>query len=264
MRGLEVGVGLVQRVPQPVVLQRGGLVAEGRGQHAVGVLAVAAGLVDPVLVDVVADVEHRVQVLLGEVPVGGEVAVLVRLAGDQPDPGAVQLAAVVGGGAGASDGAAPLADGEPVPVLAAGVQAVGVHVHRPVELGVRPGRAATLGALEPLVPGDLPADPHAARRRHSGAGLQRARREPGPQHHGLRQRVAGGDAQRERVLGEGARGEFVLLGVRARQVDAEGERGGGRGDGEEPAAVEPGCGGAQLLVGGGAVGKAAHRSGTFR
>jgi hypothetical protein len=82
VRGLQVGVGLVEGVPQPVVLQRHGLPVEDVGQHPVGVLALAARGVDGVLVEIVTEMEDDIDVLLGEMTVGGEVPVVVRLAGD--------------------------------------------------------------------------------------------------------------------------------------------------------------------------------------
>lgn len=69
-----------------------GLVVVEVGEHAVGVVARAADSVDGVFVHVVAEVEDEVDVVPGEVAVGGEVAVLVLLAGAAlPAAGAVRV-----------------------------------------------------------------------------------------------------------------------------------------------------------------------------
>ncbi len=82
VRGHQVRVGLEQGVAQPVVLQRHRLAVVVGRERAVGVVAVVAGGVDGVLVQVVAQVEDDVHVVLGKVAVGGVVAVGVGLAGD--------------------------------------------------------------------------------------------------------------------------------------------------------------------------------------
>ena len=72
VRGLEVGVGLVEGVADPIARQVGGLPAD-----------VEAGPARPgrVLVDVVAEVDDHVHVVVGEVPVGGVEAALPALTG---------------------------------------------------------------------------------------------------------------------------------------------------------------------------------------
>ena len=90
MQGPQVGVGLVLRVPPPVVGQRLAVPVGVRADdQAVGGL-VAAGRV---LVDVVAQVQHHVGLPLGEPAVAGEVALLVvwsrtrsRTSGPAPCP----------------------------------------------------------------------------------------------------------------------------------------------------------------------------------
>src|SRR5690606_40199610 len=79
-----------------------------------------------VLVEVVAQVEHQVDVLLRHVPVRGVVAVVVRLAGHGGQPQTRHGAAGLGSGTGAARGADPGAGAEPVVVGGAGDQAAHV------------------------------------------------------------------------------------------------------------------------------------------
>jgi hypothetical protein len=126
-----------------------------------------------VLVDVVAQVQDHVEVVLGQVPVGGVVALLDVLAGHEGQVQATEGAARVGAGPGAADPAQVAAGPEPVPVAAA-------RVDLPVDRD-RPGR-------------------------HPGVGLQGPGRQSGPEHHPGRGGVAGGHPEAERVVRPGALG----------------------------------------------------------
>jgi hypothetical protein len=194
--GLEVAVGLVQGVTDPVAGQVGRLAAD-----------VAAGQVAPwrVLVDVVAQVQDHVEVVLGQVPVGGVVALLEVLAGHEGQVQANEGAARVGAGPGAADPAQVAAGPEAVPVVAARVEAVHLHVD-----GVGQGRGGGDAAPADHVPeprpgGDLPVDRDRPGR-HAAAGVERPGRQPGPEHRPGRGRVAGGHPEGERVVRPGARG----------------------------------------------------------
>ncbi len=102
VQGPEVGVGLVDAVPGAVVGEGDDLVGGGvlpydllRGGEAAG----------RVLVEVVAEVQDRVQVAAGrQVPVRGEVARLPVGAGDDAEADVAGLRVVGGGGAGAAHG----------------------------------------------------------------------------------------------------------------------------------------------------------------
>ncbi len=249
MCGAQVGVGLVEAVPHAVVLQRDRLPGVVVRQDAVGVLAGAAGGGDGVFVEVVAEVEDHVDVLVREVPVGGEVAVVVRLAGDGGQGQRAVAGSAAGCGAGAAGGAGPAAGAEAVVEAPVGVEAVHVHMDAVPELRVGGGGPAPDDPAEAFVAGDLPADLDTPGGQ-SAVRLVGAGRESRPQQHGVRQRVSGRHPQGEGVLGDlpgvelgGGRG------ARAGQVDGEGERGGGSGDGEETAAAHAGaealCGAAQ-------------------
>ncbi len=121
------------------------------------------------------------------------------------------------------------------------------------ELGVGGRGAAPDDPAEVRVVGQLPVHGDALRGQ-SAVGLVRLRGQPGPQQDRAGQRVAGGHAQREGVVGDSP---GVELGGGGRagggQVHSEGERRGGAGDGEEAAPAELPGGGAQF---GGVLGRA--------
>ncbi len=241
MGGLQIRVALVEGVAQPVVREGHGLAVEHVRECDVGVAALAAGGVHGVLVQVVAEVEDDVDVVLRQVPVDGVVAVLVRLAGDGGQPERRGAVARRGRGEGAARRADPGPGAEAVVVPGGRFQAPDVDVHAVGVLRVGLGGAPLGDQGEGLVLGHLPlhGDPLLAQ---PTVRLERLGGQPCPQHHGVGQGVARGDAQGERVLVDAGR---VALGrgdgTPGRQVGGEGERGGRRGDGEEaPAAEVPG------------------------
>jgi hypothetical protein len=139
--------------------------------------------------------------LVGHVPVGRVVAVLVLLAGrEREDEVARRLPRCRCGLETA--GLARLAGrDEAVEVLAAGLQArrLGVHrmciaQHRQVLTGGDDLREGVVLRHLPLHrDGDV---------RHAAIGAQRRRREARPQHGAVGRRIAGGDAERERISGD--------------------------------------------------------------
>lgn len=132
---------------------------------------------------------------------------------------------------------------EAVVVDAAGGEVADLDVDGVVELGVGGGGAASDDPSESLVVGQFPVDGDAFGGQPA-VGLVRGRGEAGPQEHGGGQRVAGGHAEGEGVLGDLPRVERGGgRGTGRGQVGGEGERGGGSRAGEEAAAVEvPGGG----------------------
>ena len=199
VRGLQVGVGLVLRVPLPVAGQAGGL-----GALVVARVAAAdhvAALL--VLVHVVAQVQHQVRVVLGQPRVGGEVAVLVlRAAGERHGQRRRRLVRRRAG-----EGAAHRADvpagAEPVEVLAPRPQALEFHVDR--VRGFDPGGfdAAGYYRAHAGVLGHFPGDRDVAGGHAAQAVLgDRVQRQPRPDHEAVRPRLAGGDAQQERIGAE--------------------------------------------------------------
>src|SRR4029450_2049888 len=110
------------------------------------------------LIQVVAQVQHQVQVLVGDVLVGGVVAVLVVLAGDhrqgQPRggrPGGGQ-------GAGPADRAQLPGGSEPVPVGAGRLQPLNLDVHGVGLGGLGEDGAGANDPLQVQVGRDLPGD----------------------------------------------------------------------------------------------------------
>ena len=184
--GLQLGVGLVLRVAAPIVAQRDDLAVRvmrplsgDRRVHAVGLGAA-------VLVDVVAQVQHRVDSRqLGDRLVGVEVAVRIERAGGHRQHHVLGRAARQGGGA--ADGRGDAVGGELEGVGAAGVEARDIDLHRPVAAG--PGDAvARLGAAGAAVDGvERPAVGDVA-------GLGVGRGDASPEDHPVGQRIAGGHA----------------------------------------------------------------------
>src|SRR5690606_7949345 len=112
----------------------------------------AGGHVVPglVLVVVVAEVQHQVRVLLGEVPVGGEVAVLVLGAGGERH-GQRHHRGGGRGGAGAADRGEGAGGPEPVEVLPVRLQPAQLDVHAVAQLRDGLGLPALHDAFEALV-----------------------------------------------------------------------------------------------------------------
>ena len=121
---------------------------------------------------------------------------------------------------------------EAVEVLAAGAEAVNVHVDGVAELGDRGDLARLHHVPEMRVGRHLPAHPDVLRR-HPAALDQRLRCESRPQRHAARARITRGHAEPERIAGKRRR--------RRGEVAAHPcvQRGAGEGAGErkEPAAV---------------------------
>jgi hypothetical protein len=175
---LQIGVGLVDRIAVPVVHQRVHLV-EGlwhltRERGALGRCGVA------ILMDVVAVVEDEVELLAGQVPEGGEVAVLIALAAGDAE-------AELGDGCGhlrqrarATNPASLSPHREPVIVEAVGLKSVDLNVHRMSEFGVRDYRPLLDNRVHALVRGKFPLHLDGAVR-HASA-LEGIGRDPGPEH----------------------------------------------------------------------------------
>ncbi len=192
VRGDEVGIRLVEAVAVAVVDQRIDLVAGVLAHAPLGPAAVGAPLVD-----VVAGVDDEVELLLGDAPVGGEIAGLEVAAAADAEAQPVDR----GPGRRRRSRAPGLTE------LVPGAKAIPVVVRRlePVHLDVnavgqfRPGQGLPFlhDGPERRVRRQLPLD-RDGNHRHAAAG-QRLGREPGPQDDAVGQRIAGGDAERERV-----------------------------------------------------------------
>ena len=230
----EVGVGLGQRVLHPPALERAGRVPQHGGG---GDLAVAAVGRDAALVDVVAEVEHQVEVLVGHVPVRRVVAAGPVLAGGDREVETSHPRPEGGGGARTAGVRHVPAVAEPVEPLAVGLQPLDVDVHRVGELGQRPHRAPADDVTQmrcrcrsPTAPAPVvAASRRRARTASAPAGSTAPRRRGG---------VATGDAQLERVVATLRPGPG--RGRADRELCGGGQPGHPADGGEEAAAVEGG------------------------
>ena len=160
--------------------------------------------VDPgVLVDVIAQVNDEVEVLLLHVGVAVEITCFVMLAGGEGEAHGVGHGAWGGRGAGAPDRAGLRPGVETVVVPAVRIEPIHLDVDGVAEL--RQGEGFSLADYlgEGLVPGNLPLDP-------DGLGVQPATGErvggkPGPEHGPVGFRVSRGHAQGEGVGGKTGR-----------------------------------------------------------
>ena len=179
MGGLQQRVALVEGVAVAVVGERDGGAAAMRAHASRHV---------GVLVDVVAEEKHEVQVLRGDVAPRGVVAVVEALA---TRDGELEARLGIGRrrGARAAGRAAVAKRAEAVPVPAPGLETgrLGMHAVRPLRLGALD--AASGDAREGFVVGHLPC--------HVGAVRQVRAGEAGPEHHAVGPRVAGRNAERE-------------------------------------------------------------------
>jgi hypothetical protein len=199
--GHDPGAGRVDALERRVALVEAVTVAVGvQGRDLGAVVLADGGGVGPALVDVVAEMDHQVGVLLGSKRPRRPEAVLPVLArreqeaqpisapGRRCRPGATHRADLV-------------TDAEAVEVPGVRAQVADVDVDRvrqPRRRRCVPGAHDT---PEPLVAGHLPADRHVDRRHP--ATRQRLRRQPGPQHDAAGDGIAGCHAQREQTVGKG-------------------------------------------------------------
>ena len=156
-------------------------------------------VLDRVLVDVIAQEEHHIQIRRRQVLVRAEVTVLPLLTRRPREIELAQRLTHCGCGFGAAHRTGMRPHEEPIEVFASGLEASDIDVDRPaVELGGELDAFAT-DPPEVLVGRNLP--PH---RHHAGIHTaQRSERigsEPGPQHR-IGQWVAGGHAETEGVVG---------------------------------------------------------------
>lgn len=191
--GLEIGIGFVEGVAEPVV-GKGLCLAAEVGAAADGVFGADAF----VLVDVVAEEEDEVEVVLDQVAVGRVVAGLIVLAGGEGKAEAVERGIGRWGGFGAADGADLGAGDEAVVVLATGFEPLDVDVDAVAEFRCGNGGAVLDDGAEGLVAGDFPLD-------FDGSGIVAAETvfgegiggEAGPENDAGRKGIAGSDAEGE-------------------------------------------------------------------
>ena len=229
--GLQRRVTLVEPVAVPV----GGQVAD----LAAVVPAHAAGA-DAALVDVVAEVQHDVGVVVRSVGPQRPVARLPVLAAGEQEPQAVDRPARARGGPGAPDGADLVAHDEPVEIPTVGLEAVGVDVHRVRPPGLGDREAVTHDLAEVLVLGHLPPNRHRVGR-HATV-RQRRGGEARPQDDGPRERVARRHPEGEQPVGQVRRQRGRRTGGRPPGAqDRDGRPGGQRPREEPPPGRRPGA-----------------------
>ncbi len=202
VRVLEVGVGLVLRVPLPVVGEADHLAGRDVRPDVLVGLAVAV-LAGRVLVEVVTEVQDRVQVVAGrDAAVGAEPAGLPVGAGDDPEPEVVGDGVPGGRGAGTAGAAGLARAAEAVEVPLRRAEAVDVDLDGVVAVRAGLEAAPADDVAELAVGGDLPGDGDAGTAARAGsAGVGGG--DAGPEQDRVRLRVTGGDAVPEHVAGAG-------------------------------------------------------------
>ena len=188
MGGLQVAIGLVLRIPDPVVLERLDL-----DRRVLADVAIATA----VLVDVVARVGNQVEALLGHVLERAVIAGFVALAPRHSKRERLDRV-LRGGGARAAHRAHGVAGHEAIEVVAPRLEPGGIHVHAVAQLRGGGGAALLDHPAEGVVVGQFPADCR-AHGVHAVSRDQRIGREPRPEHHAGGRGVARGDAEREGI-----------------------------------------------------------------
>jgi hypothetical protein len=216
VRRLEIGIELVQRVAQAVGAQIAALGAEAvRGGN-----SASGRSIDRVLVGVVAEVEHQVEVVPQHVAIGDVEAARPVLAGDEREARLANHLVGARRGAEVADGALLAADVELIEVVASRAQAVHLDVDGVGKLR-RGNRDAARDHMSHAAVGcDAPAHRHErVAEALGGGGLGR---EPRPQDDPVLGRIARGDAERERVVAKSRRRKQIVPGQqRQRQAGAD-------------------------------------------
>lgn len=194
MQRLQVRVGAVEGVAVAVASQIQALAAAVRAYDLVRRCAVVA-----VLVDVIAQEEHQVRLLRGEVAVRAEIPQLPVRAGDKAEPRRVRHLMRCRQATRATDLAARAQCLKAVPVRAIGRQTGQLHVHRMAPGGAGNGLALAHDGAHLRVAGHLPTHRHRCAQSTASVRVQRAGCQPRPDHKAIGQRIAGRHPQRERV-----------------------------------------------------------------
>ena len=227
VRGLKVRIGLVQRVPDPIRRQR---------RRLAYVVLPRQRRRPAILVDVVAEVEHEIEIFGGHVLIRREEAHLVVLARRDAELQPAHRRLPRHAGARAADRAEFTAGLELIPVPLRGLQAVDVDVDRMPEFRLGERRAGAHDVLHRIVRRHRPLDGH-AHGIHAAEAIRRERRgrEARPQHDAIAERIARRDAQREGIGGERLGGDLDRIPERVDQREP-GESTGGI---QKPSSVDP-------------------------
>ena len=153
-------------------------------------------------VDVVAQKKHEFRILVGQMSIGREIAVLVVRAGRDRKAQTLGRGVRRRQGSGAADAACGIAVGEAIPIGPARFEPANVEMHRIGESLLGGGFPTAHDIAQCGIGGDLVAEGDVAAAHAAGhlrIGRQRLRSEPRPQHKAVRPRGSRGDAQAERI-----------------------------------------------------------------
>ena len=150
---LEIRVGLVEGIPGAILIERDAFRTPELPPRNDQFVA------KPTLIDVVAYVDHEIQILVGQVAKGGVVAVLVVLAGRQAElqPGGMRVGGW--GRPGSTDGANLTTGKKPVPVHAVRFEPLNFRMDGVGELRVRGALTFAYDPAKPLIRRNFPTDP---------------------------------------------------------------------------------------------------------
>ena len=245
VRCLQIGIEFVQRVPQAVGGEIDRLPLEPFGRRD----AATSRRPNRVLIGVVAEMKHEIEVVSDHVAVGRVVAARPVLAGRESKLHLSRELMACRRGAEMSDGALFAAGVELVEVIAAGLEALDLDMNGVRERGRRQRHTARGHVLHAAVVSDAPPDGY--RFPAEARGFGRVRRQPGPEHDAVGGRITRSHPERERIVAEPAGGEQVAPRYE-RQRQARGHA--GPGVTQELSAID---GGRQCF-------RAAHEGPSFR
>ncbi len=189
VRRLQIRIRAVLRVAVAIVLQRLQL---GREMQSRPVFH------GRVLVEVVAEKEHQVEIFFRHLAVRVEIAHFVVCARRKCEPEFARRGTRFGKRARAADRAEMIAGPELIPIPTLGLEAVHFDMHRVRPVGGRRDDAFLHDARHLVVERELPRDVN--RRGRHAAAVRRIEREPRPEHDAVGPRIARRDAERKKGL----------------------------------------------------------------
>ncbi|CAM5203906.1 hypothetical protein BTHI11S_05561 [Bosea thiooxidans] len=196
VRLLDRRVGLVPGVHQAIVGQRLGDV-EGDVAH---LLLGCGGTRGGSLVDVVPEVQHKIEIFLGHPTVGGPVSVHPMLARSGRKPQARHLLSQRGRGPGPAGRALVASGAKAVPIGASRLQTAHFDMHGMTKLRHRQGDAGSRDILKAFVAGQFP-DHLDGGLAHAAIRRERIANQPRPQDDAVGPWISGSDTELEEAAG---------------------------------------------------------------
>lgn len=194
MHGLQIRIALVQRIAVAVILQCCGMHKRLQPREmAAFLLGRRCGR--GIFVDVIAEKDHQVGIVLAGMAPGGVVAMFPALAGGIDQAQLRHRSTGSRRSAGAAGGTGLALAVKAVVVPAAGLQALGQHMHAVSAVWAGHGLAPAQDLAELRIMGQLPVHLHRAQQGCAGTGQQ-----PRPQHHAAGIGLATGHAQAKQLL----------------------------------------------------------------